>query len=737
MSEISALEAIRQASEASKEYTDKEVEKATQLYDCIATYPIEMEPETECLYKLLIKTDEWVDVCKFNLFVFSDNGYNQIDQHEFYLSSDGQDAYCYSVTGSQFCSHIFYRVIFDAIEQGNITLYVKITYNNFEKFKVAIKGVSFKAHSIEIEEISELPYDVEEIVVNTFLVENEVAFEAERRKVVRRGNNGQILARIIGDNENYQNDEVVPCQYIKDIMIPQAIEGNLSNIVNAVADNKVDKIVGNGDTVYDFVYGVRNSTGEQIKIPVGHFPYGGAWSGGIVKRYGNHVLVPSEPINLGVSSIDNNCAVSRLYVDRADTTNAAKIVENTKRIENLENTLLTYIEDDSISYEKEVPVGVGKNAVLSSIRGVTKKSRNLLNPSSFGYLVNEDGSFRFSADLGDGSDAEFRASFTVSVPDEGYQNNYYLVYKFKVVSGNPEGYSCNFGYNPYNSGGTHMGVYNDSDSTAYVSGLIGGSGEVVVDVYVAVYDNEGIEEFEPYFEGERYGKVTKIESYNGNIFNLKAMQGKGSDFVYVEKITIDYNNLTFELKGATCALQFKSFESFAQVFNITKAGVYSWGYNTSGKKTANAIVNLGGNTLFTLTDGFTVTAENIESLKTATKSNAIYVYIYGASGDVLSNIMLNEGAELGVYAPFTTEPIDTFNIPQEIQTINGYGKDGFVLDFENKTVKYRYSTTDISAYLTGYDEFKMIQVQGGGKVRFANEYELAVPSEINYVKAKG
>lgn len=79
--------------------------------------------------------------------------------------------------------------------------------------------------------------------------------------------------------------------------------------------------------------------------------------------------------------------------------------------------------------------------------------------------------------------------------------------------------------------------------------------------------------------------------------------------------------------------------------------------------------------------------------------------------------------------------IDTFEIPSQIQSVNGYGKEGFVFDLNNKTTNYNGTVTDVSAYLH-YPKYKTIKVEGGGVLEFISEYKLAIPSTVTYVKKK-
>ena len=73
----------------------------------------------------------------------------------------------------------------------------------------------------------------------------------------------------------------------------------------------------------------------------------------------------------------------------------SKISDHEKRIENLENTLLTFGEDDSVAYVKSAPAGSAPNVMLNSVGGRSKKSKNLLPYMKTGIRVMAAGEAKY------------------------------------------------------------------------------------------------------------------------------------------------------------------------------------------------------------------------------------------------------------------------------------------------------------------------------------------------------
>lgn len=389
-----------------------------------------------------------------------------------------------------------------------------------------------------------------------------------------------------------------------------------------------------------------------------------------------------------------------------------KFADHEKRIENLESTLLTFIEDTSIAYEKDVPVGVGENAVLSSIGGATKTSKNLLDPSAFGFPVNEDGSVRVSYDFGDEPYYNDFYAF-VTLP----KGNYYLTYESKTIRGEDV-----TAYSRFSGEGDDSVAHLTEEREVTIQITLEGGGLCEADTYIMLSTDPDAE-FEPFFEGERYGKVTAVESYNSSLIDDVEM--------FKELGWVKQPN-GYWLGSSASKLIFENTEQISGAMTISYTAKTLTANGTSNSVLSMRIRYTDGTEAY----GCNITDKSfnyaIRKYTTAADKTVSKISIaYGISGTFdIKDLRIDWGTDVG------ERVIDTFNIPQEIQALNGYGKDGFVFNLENKTTEYEGEVTDVSQYLTGYDKFKTIKVQGGGKVRFVSEIKLPVPSEITYVKAK-
>lgn len=490
-----------------------------------------------------------------------------------------------------------------------------------------------------------------------------------------------------------------------------------------LTEDEVKEIV-NTETEGKFTpetYGLPNYNGDGY-IPVLKNDY---------KSYGKR-FVSVWGIDYSVAGRGSNgtLAVGDATADHHATTfkqlkeYTAPIPDHEKRIENLESTLLTFIEDTSIAYEKDVPVGVGENAVLSSIGGATKTSKNLLAPETIkatDIVVNDDGSVTYDAYAGQGWSFEI-------VLDKGI----YLIDAIDAYLGaggvSIDGIQIGFGYPCY------ITIENDNTlvrADQYDTGGIDQFG-ITSKFQVSKVEYEGeVVPWEPYGVSA-YAKVTAVESYGSNLFNIDGLKG----FTDSVNVTVDFDNKTINCVGTAAHIaKFTTTEAFFNAFNINKVGTYRFAANAHFDmyiyKSGKSILDVNPwQKPFEVTQEFLDEANNLEG------GYYITVYVIGKQGESYGDIRITRSTDVLPYHPYASEPIDTFTISSEIQAINGFGKDGFMLDFESKTTEYEGETTDVSQYLTGYDKFKTIKVQGGGKVRFVSESKLPVPSEITYVKAK-
>ena len=93
-------------------------------------------------------------------------------------------------------------------------------------------------------------------------------------------------------------------------------------------------------------------------------------------------------------------------------------------------------------------------------------------------------------------------------------------------------------------------------------------------------------------------------------------------------------------------------------------------------------------------------------------------------GAIYRNVMVSFDTDM----PYTPYKSISYPIPAEIQAIEGFGKDGFVIDLEKQISDFN---DDINPLPVPFDN--LIEVEGGGSIEFVNEYEQAVPSSIKYL----
>lgn len=564
----------------------------------------------------------------------------------------------------------------------------------------------------------------------------------DRELVVRKPDNKYKYPRFrLGDGKTNVNDLPIlneqPDWNQEDPTQPDFIKNKPENLGGGLTEDEVKKIVVN-ETAGKYMPSVENlnkgmqgsgtmvyriwGSNEYRKIEASQTIEGN----GVVIRSNNHIIVPEDPTYN--SYLQPNVATSKAYVDKK----TAPIADNTKRIENLESTLLTFIEDTETAYEKDVPAGVGANAVISSIGGATKTSGNFFDPSLFGFPVNEDGSFNITANLGDFDWSEI----TIKVYLE--PNTYYLSRKVDNVVGNFTLNTIDF----YDGEGYADYITITEAQTVQMHLAYEGSGEVSADIYVMISIVRDAD-FEP-FGVEKYGKVAVIESYGSNRFNPQWLIDNVDEY---HKNNIEAYGNGLKISSYPCKTSI-TFAKFLELTGLKIGDTFTSVSKIIDSETGEQLISGTYNITFEHAGDGTwldITSANVKYPKKITITEDMLKYqqlnIYMANANITPRYVLDmtitKTDTLVPYEPYSAEPIDIFNIPNEIQARNEYGKDGFILNFDNKTSIFEGNITDESAYLTDYDKFKMIAVQGGGRIRFVNEYEVAIPSEINYVKAKG
>lgn len=385
------------------------------------------------------------------------------------------------------------------------------------------------------------------------------------------------------------------------------------------------------------------------------------------------------------------------YVDEVYATNdRANNLE--KRVTNLEQGIIPspFETDSTTAYRKYVPSNALPYAEVEKIGGMTRKSKNLFNPSKL--LATETWSVNASG-VYSGSSGYLKNAFTKSNPYMTFENvdsltlSFYgyfaegqspngLYFQFSYDDGTTESFSVKSTTETYYTYTTKAGVkpvslcfsYGNAGGTHYLRNIQIEKGTVAT-------------EYEPYFDGLRSAPVTEVESVGANLIpypyseTTKTLNGitftdNGDGSVTVNGtatntsgLYLSKNNLNFFKVGQTYSL---SGGADQVKIDILFQGVV-WG----GAK-------------------FTITEEMLNAPN-------INVEIRIEKGTSVSNVkvypMLNEGSTALPYSPYAR---NTLPIPTEVQALDGYG-DGIndtcynYVDWEKKQFVKRVGKVDMGS----------------------------------------
>lgn len=260
--------------------------------------------------------------------------------------------------------------------------------------------------------------------------------------------------------------------------------------------------------------------------------------------------------------------------------------------------------------------------------------------------------------------------------------------------------------------------------------LMFGSGNEpsTVEEFEAMFPNE----YYPYSAGEIVSAGTEeIVEQGANLYYSTDMLKVGSDTY--EYIANSYRCKAIKLKpNTTYTLSFTS------------------------DKTSEIILLMNVNTVVNSQPylDFRKTSDN-RSYRTG-DNGCLYVGVYAGNGSVASadvvkrlsecKIMISEGDTPTAYAPYHS---NVYPIPEAIRNLPGYGVEGNIVDYENKTYTQVNSVsgteivplekpivTDISTMIPD-DFLRNLTVEAGGSITFKNgngdSYCIPVPSEEEYV----
>ena len=418
--------------------------------------------------------------------------------------------------------------------------------------------------------------------------------------------------------------------------------------------------------------------------------------------------------------------------------------------------------DTDTAYAKTVPTGA-KLMSVKSIGGRNLVFNQIVNPNNFrpsytmnGVTFTKIDNVKFVANgTATGGDAYFSGSF---VPIKGH------VYLEKSC---PKGGSAT----TYRSYLTGSGVVMDTnygsgviapinvDTQVYMVPLMVKSGATVNNlvVYPQIYDLTAMfgsgnepstaEEFEAMFPADYYpynageivsAGVTEIVEQGKNVFDYTDKIYHGANASKVENGIVYTKGLTTTVLNIPTIIGNKYTLSFKVKSNTANQGVLRWSIQR-GKNTSYA----HDSSLIKSEVGYEASKE-YQAVATFV-ADTDFVSLCTIEGMVY-DVQLELGDTATDYSPFyQTE----YPIPEAIRNLPGYGVEGNIVDYENKTYTQvnSVSGTEIKALATPIvtdistlidDDFlRNLTVEAGGSVTFKNSngdsYRIPVPSEEEYI----
>lgn len=569
---------------------------------------------------------------------------------------------------------------------------------------------------------------------------------------------------------------------------PSLTKESVQSMIDNSIQDKLDKT-----TTPQRVY-ATSTTGEQIKVIYTPDTEGFA----IVSRLSSgHVKVPETPDK-------DYHATSKKYVDAAKADALAEADKVAKRVDKLENLLITYSEDDSDAYEKSVPEASAQRAILSYVGGASRvvKSKNLCtNAKEGGIALSSDGDYidtGFSYTLPAGT---YTASCSVEgeldrmeiwVYDEMYlETTTFTLSEESRVSISVLAYgSSAIAFPMINEGTTALPYepyFEPYIESAPVTAIVTEGKNLVNDV--AIFEEFG---FAKQSNGFWYGSSFTKRVYE----NLERKEGviTVSYFGYQDTSTsthftfaIKYTDGTTDYQGNMIAGAMARNISFST--NPTKiVDRISTSYGTKGAfYIKDLMINWGApvdykpyfNKTYEIPEAIRQKCDSYGCGISADAYNYIdydrKVYVQKCKKLVLdgvnykiifTNTLSSTGVSYGTMTVSERAKSETsiicshFKTEVKIALGNCYFSGNadalktvvFVHPNQDMTTTAEWNAwlasnpvtvvyelaepieTDISAYLTDYEDYKFIEVEGGGTVRFENEHKMDISSSIIFAE---
>lgn len=343
------------------------------------------------------------------------------------------------------------------------------------------------------------------------------------------------------------------------------------------------------------------------------------------------------------------------------------------------NDSLTFLEVEEVSYSQVVPSDVEKNAIVKSLGGMSYRlGNNNMCAEDGEYTLNEADNFSIS--LGVLEKGTYYFSFVNSLSGIGEC----------VIQTDNRGYS--FSSSPFEftvDEAVECSFDVISENTMYQNGIkLNGT----IKNFMLCKAEDEDKEYKPYQPPILVSaKPTSIESRGAQLFDITCPTSKPSGTAIQNTtkrkftpntcvIGITHNNYYTPSK---IEIYDRTENSFSMITNNYGAGYgiafafkllpnteYRLNY-TSGSK-ANCFCS------FYDDDGNWLSSLQIFTSKSFTTDNyGNVLIIFTTKQDneevTVTDVMLNRGAEVAPLKPFSAEPIDTLEIPEAVQSLEGWG----------------------------------------------------------------
>jgi hypothetical protein len=404
------------------------------------------------------------------------------------------------------------------------------------------------------------------------------------------------------------------------------------------------------------------------------------------------------------------------------TTIVLPLDELEKRVETLEGLTLAKITDNTVAYEKVVPANVGSRAAINKVGGMSYKSRNICVADGPATLENETSYYRNLGTYGPGR-------YYIEVIGNLINVGTYLFF--------PSGMEFPNGY-----GYIELDAESEIDLQIDANSLMGGEEDELISGTITGImlcpEDEEDKSYEPYFEGVKYVKPTSIESCGKNLaYKQYGITSSGAGV----SSTMLIGDGTRKVCGSLIPV--KAGEKYALSKTYADPNSEFRWFFFDREPILNETKSIGGNY-----------QQSLSKYVITIPDNATYLYVRWTSNEEefpCGDVQIEFGDKVTEYKPYSAEPIDTFEIPEAIRNLPGYGigksaTECNYIDFDDKTFVYEYdivdgeikpiesTKTDISSYLPNYLKYFYMDVEPGGTLKFINDGSNDVPSTVTYVK---